>query len=88
MALRLSEEEKAKVLEIIDSGEPFLIIAGSSMGHTYYPHTQSWRETLGLLEVMRTVIRQKYKRGNKKLMKKAEKEERKARKKVDNPPKV
>lgn len=80
MTPKLSVEEENKLLEIIRSGEPFIIIAGAAMGHTYFPHTQSWRETLGLIEVMREVAKGMYKMQNKQFWKENAKERKKARK--------
>ena len=82
MGIQFSAEEREKVLAIIDSGEPFIIIAGHSMGHTYYPHTQSWRETLGLIEVMREVAKGLYREQNRQAWKEHAKAQRKALKKI------
>jgi hypothetical protein len=81
--MQFSAEDREKVLAIIDSGEPFVIVAGNSFGHTYHQHTRSWRETLGLIEVMREVAKGLYREQNRKLWKESAKRQRKAIKQME-----
>lgn len=83
MEIQFSAEDRERVLAIIDSGEPFVIMAGNSFGHTYFPHTQSWRETLGLIEVMREVAKGQYREQNRQLWKELAKKQRKALKQME-----